>query len=69
MQWLVVLDSLEGLNPKTDTSLALINQGRKSDLRVDTATIDKLFFDREASVVAADSGGTEQHRKPGTIMT
>ncbi len=63
MQWLVVLDSLEGLNPKTDTSLALINQGRKSDLRVDTATIDKLFFDRGASVVAQDSSGAEQHRK------
>ncbi len=63
MQWLVVLDSFEGLNPKTDTSLALINQGRKSNLRVDTATIDKLFFDRGAAVVAQDSSGAEQSRK------
>lgn len=65
MQWLVVLDSIEGLNPQTDTSLALINQGRKSNLRVDTATIDKLFFDRKASVVAEDFSGTQQCRELG----
>jgi len=62
MQWLVVIDSLEGLNPKTDTSLALINQGRKSGVRVDTATIDKLFFDEQGAVVAEDAAGSE-HRK------
>ncbi len=62
MQWLVVLDSVEGLNPKTDTSLALINQGRKSGLRVDTATIDKLFFSKQASVIAEDVSGAEHRR-------
>lgn len=62
MQWLVVLDSVEGLNPKTDTSLALINQGRKSGLRVDTATIDKLFYSEQASVIAEDQSGAEQRR-------
>jgi glutathione synthase len=63
MQWLVVLDSVEGLKPKTDTSLALINQGRKSGLRVDTATIDKLFFSKQASVIAEDMSGAEHRRK------
>jgi glutathione synthase len=62
MQWLVVLDSVEGLKPKTDTSLALINQGRKSGLRVDTATIDKLFFSKQASVIAEDMSGAEHRR-------
>ena len=62
MQWLVVLDSPEGLNPKTDTSLALINQGRKSNFRIDTATIDNLFFDGQASVIAEDSSGVKQCR-------
>ena len=60
MQWLVVLDSIEGLKPKTDTSLALINQGRSSGLRVDTATIDKLFFDNQAAVIVEDSSGREE---------
>ncbi len=62
MQWLVVLDSVEGLNPKTDTSLNVINQGRKNDVRVDTATIDKLFFEKQASVIAKDFSGSEQVR-------
>ena len=62
MQWLVVLDSVEGLNPKTDTSLALINQGRENDVRVDTATIDKLYFYKQASVIAEDLSGVEQSR-------
>lgn len=60
MQWLVVLDSLEGLKPKTDTSLALINQGRSSGLKIDTATINKLFFDNQAAVMAEDSSGGEE---------
>ena len=62
MQWLVVLDSVEGLNPKTDTSLALINQGRENCVRVDTATIDKLFFYKQASVIAEDLSGVEHSR-------
>lgn len=63
MDWLIVLDSIEGLNPKTDTSLALINQGRKNGIRVDTATIDKLYFDNQGAVAAEDVSGEEQQRK------
>ncbi len=62
MHWLVVLDSVEGLNPKTDTSLALITQGRKSGVQVDTATIDKLFFDGQGAVIAEDATGGEHRR-------
>ena len=57
MRWLVVLDSLEGLNPKTDTSLALIRQGRANGIEVDTAAIEKLYFDQKASVVAENVDG------------
>ncbi len=57
MRWLVVLDSMEGLNPKTDTSLALITQGRANGYEVDTATIEKLYFDKKASVIAEDVDG------------
>jgi len=52
MKWLVVLDPMEGLFSKTDTSIALINQARLQGIEVDTATIDKLLFKDCASVVA-----------------
>lgn len=58
MRWLVVLDSLDGLNPKTDTSLALIKQGRASGIQIDTATIDRLYFERQAFVTAENSEGS-----------
>lgn len=57
MRWLMVLDSLDGLNPKTDTSLALIRQGRAKGIQIDTATIDRLYFERQAYVTAEDSEG------------
>ena len=62
MEWLIVLDSIEGLKPETDTSLALMRQGRASGLRVDTATIDKLVFDNQAAVVATCVDGSEAYR-------
>ncbi len=58
MRWLVVLDSLDGLNPKTDTTLALIRQGRAKGIQIDTATIDRLYFERQAYVTAEDSKGS-----------
>ncbi len=58
MRWLVVLDSLDGLNPKTDTSLALIEQGRADGIQIDTATIDRLYFERQAFVTVEDSEGS-----------
>lgn len=58
MRWLVVLDSLDGLNPKTDTSLALIKQGRANGIQIDTATIDRLYFERQAFVTAENSKGS-----------
>jgi glutathione synthase len=65
MNWLVVLDPLEGLISKTDTSIALIDQARKTGIAVDTATIDKLFFETHAAVVAKEEGGKEKVKKLG----
>ncbi len=55
MKWLVVLDPVKGLAPKTDTSLAIINQARSNGITVDTATIEQLFFEKEASVLATSA--------------
>jgi glutathione synthase len=63
MTWLVVLDPLEGLISKTDTSIALIDQARKNGIAVDTATIDKLFFETHAAVVATEEDGNERVKK------
>lgn len=65
MDWLVVLDPLEGLASKTDTSIALINKAREKGISVDTATIDKLFFESHAAVLATDGQGREQQRGLG----
>ena len=65
MKWLVVLDPLEELNPKTDTSLALIEEARSRGIEVDTATIDKLFFISHAAVLATDEKGLETENKLG----
>lgn len=65
MNWLVVLDPLEGLVSQTDTSIALIDQARKNGIAVDTATIDKLFFETYAAVMATEEGGSEKVKKLG----
>jgi glutathione synthase len=62
MKWLVVLDPIEGLISRTDTSIALINQARVMGISVDTATIEKLFFETFAAVLASDADGREDVR-------
>lgn len=62
MSWLVVLDPIDGLVSKTDTSIAIINQARADGITVDTATIEKLFFEKHASVIATDNEGNEHIR-------
>jgi len=62
VDWLVVLDPIEGLAPKTDTSLAIIDQARGSGISVDTATIGDLFFESHAAVIAADLSGRKRER-------
>ena len=62
MKWLVVLDPIEGLISRTDTSLALINKARERGHRVDTASIENLYFDMRARVVALDVDKTARHR-------
>ncbi len=57
MKWLVVLDPIEGLVSKTDTSLALINQAREFNISVDTATISDLFFETYAAAMVTDADG------------
>ena len=65
MKWLVVLDPIEGLVSRTDTSLAIINQARKFDITVDTATIENLFFETHAAVIATDHSGKQQVKALG----
>ncbi len=65
MHWLVVLDPIAGLVSHTDTSLALIKQARKSGIDVDTATIDNLFFETHAAVLATDAAGRKKARVLG----
>lgn len=60
MRWLVVLDPLEGLISRTDTSLAVINKARTKGIEVATATIEQLYFEGEARVVASSEDGSEQ---------
>ncbi len=63
--WLVVLDPIEGLASKTDTSLAIIDQARKFGVSVDTATIENLFFETHAAVIATNGSGGQQIRALG----
>ncbi|PHR25173.1 MAG: hypothetical protein COA36_14295 [Desulfotalea sp.] len=65
MAWLVVLDPLEGLAPKTDTSLALITEARRQGITVDTATIADLFFEHHAAALATDRSGNKQEKRLG----
>lgn len=65
MAWLVVLDPIDGLAPETDTSIALINEGRKQGTQVDTATIEDLFFENFAAVLATDREGVKIEKKLG----
>ncbi len=60
MKWLVVLDPLDRLLERTDTSLAIIRQARAVGITVDTATIHSLYFSDQAMVVANDAFGTEK---------
>ncbi len=65
MAWLVVLDPIDGLAPETDTSIALINEARSQGIEVDTATIEDLFFEHHAAVLATDSTNTQVEKKLG----
>jgi glutathione synthase len=65
MRWLVVLDPLDGLKPRTDTSLAVINRARKEGIEVDTATIEQLYFEEGARVMACGADGATQKRLLG----
>ncbi|TKB08327.1 hypothetical protein [Desulforhopalus sp. IMCC35007] len=65
MAWLVVLDPIDGLKPKTDTSLAVINEARRQGIEVDTATIEDLFFELQAAVMATDGNNVRQKKVLG----
>jgi glutathione synthase len=65
MAWLVVLDPIDGLKPKTDTSLAVINEARRQGIEVDTATIEDLFFELQAAVMATDDNNVRQQKVLG----
>jgi len=65
LKWLVVLDPIEGLVSKTDTSIVIINQARASGISVDTATIENLFFETHAAVIATDDSGRQQAKPLG----
>lgn len=59
-KWLAVLDPLAGLNPETDTTLAIIEAARRRGIEFDTAEIGGVFFEGRAQVLAADQGGRQQ---------
>lgn len=65
MAWLVVLDPIDGLAPETDTSIALINEARNQNIEVDTATIEDLFFEDHAAVIATDKTKCQREKKLG----
>ncbi len=65
MRWLVVLDPLDGLISKTDTSLAVINRARVEGIEVDTATIEELYFEEQARVLATGADGSTQPKVLG----
>ncbi len=54
MKWLVVLDPIDGLISRTDTSLAVIDKARSKGIEVDTATIEQLYFENRACAVVSD---------------
>ncbi len=54
MKWLVVLDPIDGLISRTDTSLAVIDKARTKGIEVDTATIEQLYFENRACAVVSD---------------
>ncbi len=58
MRWLFIIDPIEGLKPATDTSLALIRQGRSQGVDVDSATLDMLYYDNRAMVQATMADGS-----------
>ncbi len=60
MRWLVVLDPLDGLISRTDTSLAVINRAREEGIEVDTATIEELYFEDQARVLATPADGAPE---------
>lgn len=60
MKWLVVLDPIDGLISRTDTSLAVITRAREKGIEVDTATIAQLYFDEKACAVVSDGDGNEK---------
>lgn len=62
LDWLVILDPIEGLISKTDTSLAIINQALSHGITVHTATIEQLFFETRAAVIATDVSGQKHTR-------
>ena len=61
MKWLVVLDPIDGLISRTDTSLAVIRRAREKGIEVDTATIDRLYFEGQAQVLAT---GADDRDRP-----
>lgn len=65
MNWLVILDPIDGLISKTDTSLALIHEARRQGISVDSATIDKLYYDTDAKVIATADGEEVQQKNLG----
>ncbi len=60
MRWLVVLDPIDGLQSRTDTSLAVITRARQKNVEVDTATIEQLYFDEKARVLATAEDGSSR---------
>ena len=62
MLWLVIIDPMKGLKSATDTSLAVIESGRRNGIDVESGTIDRLFADPVAKILATDGDGVTRRR-------
>lgn len=63
MLWLVIIDPMKGLKSATDTSLAVIESGRRNGIDVESGTIDRLFADPVAKILATDGDGVTRQRE------
>ena len=55
-----MLDPIDGLISRTDTSLAVIDKAREKGIDVDTATIEQLYYENRACAVVSDAERNEK---------
>lgn len=54
MRWLFIIDPIEKMNPKTDTTYALMEESHSRNISCFIADVNDLFFDKKAGVNASE---------------